>query len=39
MTVVAVPMRNGLPRQAALAQEIAGAEHGHDRLLAGRGQH
>ena len=33
------PHAHRLPRQAALAQEIAGAEHGHDRLLAGRGQH
>ena len=28
-----------LTGQAALAEEIAGAEHGHDRLLASRGQH
>ena len=28
-----------LPGQAALAEEIARAEHGHDRLLAPRGQH
>ena len=28
-----------LPGKAALAQEIARAEHGHDGLLAGRGQH
>ena len=28
-----------LPGQAALAEEIARAEHGHDCLLAGRGQH
>ena len=39
MTAVRRSHAQRLPGQAALAEEIARAEHGHDRLLAGRGQH
>ena len=39
VVAVALPMRNGLTRQASFAKELAAAQHGHDGLPARLREH